>query len=126
MAQLEEVRKVMDEVNQLGTEDRAKHYHVVYNAVTYIQDIAQHLRRSAFAFESTQVIMEAIKSMEGNLILQDVKYLDRRTELYLTVSRIYEQGDYYQEASALLEAAIKSYKDLKAIHDLDQPVPHYV
>jgi hypothetical protein len=27
---------------------------------------------------------------------------------------------------SLLDVAIKNYKELKAIHDLDSPVPHYI
>lgn len=34
--------------------------------------------------------MEALKALEENLILADVKYLDKRTELYLFISKIYE------------------------------------
>jgi hypothetical protein len=37
-------------------------------------------------------LAEAIKSMEGNIILQDVKYLDKVTELYLKLAKIYEDG----------------------------------
>lgn len=64
--------------------------------------------------------------MEGNIVLQDVKFLDKITELYLKLAKIYEDGDNYQESVALLENGLKQYKDLKAIHELDQPVPHYV
>jgi hypothetical protein len=74
----------------MGVEDRAKNYHVAYNAINYILDISDHLRRTSFAFEASLVLVEAIKAMEGNLVLQDVKYLDKRTEIYLQVSRIYE------------------------------------
>lgn len=64
--------------------------------------------------------------MEGNIVLQDVKFLDKVTELYLKLARIYEDGENYQEAVSVLENALKQYKDLKAIHELDQPVPNYI
>lgn len=64
--------------------------------------------------------------MEGNIILQDVKYLEKISELYLKLARIYEDGENYQEAVAVLENALKQYKDLKAIHELDQPVPSHI
>jgi hypothetical protein len=40
--------------------------------------------------------VEGIRSMEENIILSDAKYLDKRTELYLKVSKIYEEWENYQ------------------------------
>ena len=64
--------------------------------------------------------------MQQNLILNDVKYLDKRTEIYLKMSKIYEEWENYQEAVSLLDNAIKSYKNIKAIHEQDPPVPAYI
>ena len=74
------------------------------------------MRKTNFAFEASLILAEAIKSMEGNIVLQDVKFLDKITELYLKLAKIYEDGDNYQESVALLENGLKQYKDLKAIH----------
>lgn len=41
-------------------------------------------------------MVEGIRSMEENIILSDVKYLDKRTELYLKVTKIYEEWENYQ------------------------------
>jgi len=73
----------------MKVEERAKQYHVTYNAINYILDISEHIRKTNFSFEIISIYLEAIKSMEENLILNDVKYLDKRTELYLKVSKIY-------------------------------------
>lgn len=86
----------------MNVEDRAKNYHVVYNAVTYITEIASVIRKSNYAFESIQFLLDAIVAMESNLILQYYKYSDKRTQIYLHVCRIYEEEDYYQQALALL------------------------
>ena len=64
--------------------------------------------------------------MQENFILNDVKYLEKRTELYLKTSKIYEEWQYYQEAVNILDAAIKSYKNIKVLHEQDPPVPGYV
>ena len=64
--------------------------------------------------------------MEQNVILSDIKYLDKRTQIYLKTSKIYEEWEYYQQAGILLDNAIKSYKALKALHEQDSPVPAYI
>jgi hypothetical protein len=66
-------------VNSWKVEERAKNYHVTYNAVNYILDISEHLRKTNFSFEASLILAEAIKSMDGNIILQDVKFLDKIT-----------------------------------------------
>jgi hypothetical protein len=126
IALLEQIKNVLKEVNGFSVEERAKNYFITYNAVNYILEISGHLRRTNFSFEASLILAEAIKSMEGNIILQDVKYLDKVTELYLKLAKIYEDGENYQEAVVILENGLKQYKDLKAIHDLDQPVPAYI
>jgi tetratricopeptide (TPR) repeat protein len=126
IALLEQIKNVLKEVNAFSVEERARNYFITYNAVNYILEISEHLRRTNFSFEASLILAEAIKSMEGNIILQDVKYLDKVTELYLKLAKIYEDGENYQEAVAVLENALKQYKDLKAIHELDQPVPAYI
>ena len=55
-----------------------------------------------------------------------MKYLDKRTELYLKMGKIYEEWENYQEAVALLDSAIKSYKNIKEIHEQDPPIPAYI
>lgn len=96
IALLEQIKNVLKEVNAFSVEERAKNYFITYNAVNYILEISEHLRRTNFSFETTLILAEAIKSMEGNIILQDVKYLDKVTELYLKLAKIYEDGENYQ------------------------------
>ena len=99
---------------------------MAYNAINYIVDISEYLRKTNFSFEILSALAEGIRTMEDNLILNDVKYLDKRTELYLKMAKIYESWENYQEAVALLEAAIKAYRNIKAVHEQDPPVPSYI
>jgi tetratricopeptide (TPR) repeat protein len=126
LALLEQLRQVLAALNALKAEERARHYHVAYNAVTYILDVGEHLRRTNFSFELLPLLAEAVRAMEENLILSDVKYLDKRTELYIKLARIYEEWEHYPEAVALLDSAAKSYKALRAIHEQDPPVPSHI
>lgn len=96
IALLEQIKNVLKEVNAFSVEERARNYFITYNAVNYILEISEHLRRTNFSFEASLILAEAIKSMEGNIILQDVKYLDKVTELYLKLAKIYEDGENYQ------------------------------
>lgn len=96
LALLEQLRSVLTTVNAMKTEERARHYHITYNAISYILDISEYLRKTNFSFEIIAILAEAIKAMEENVILCDVKYLDRRTELYLKVAKIYEEWENYQ------------------------------
>lgn len=62
---------------------RAEAYHLTYNAIVYTLDICRLLRKSEYSFEAIEYLMVAVTAMEANLILQDAKYLDMRTKLYL-------------------------------------------
>ena len=70
--------------------------------------------------------MECILAIEGNIILQDVKYLDKRTRIYLDICQIYEENECCEPAVSLLESAITKYKNLKATHEMDPPIPLYI
>ena len=80
----------------MKVEERARQYHVAYNAINYILDISEYLRKTNFSFEIISVLAEGVRSMEQNLILNDVKYLDKRTEIYLKMGKIYEEWENYQ------------------------------
>ena len=64
--------------------------------------------------------------MEANIILQDVKYLELRTKLYIDICHIYEENEYLEPAIALLDSALAKYKELREIHEMDPPVPKHV
>jgi hypothetical protein len=63
IALLEQIKNVLKEVNAFSVEDRAKNYFITYNAVNYILDISEHLRRTNFSFETSLILAETIKSM---------------------------------------------------------------
>ncbi len=54
--------------------------------------------------------------------MADIKYMDKRTQLYLFLCKIYEEGEYYQPILLLLDGAIKKYEELRKIYELDPPV----
>ena len=87
---IHDIQKIISEVNDLPVDERTKFFNITYNAIVYIIDIASFLRRSNYSFEVVKEILDAILAMEANIILQDVKYLDLRTKLYLDICHIYE------------------------------------
>ena len=54
--------------------------------------------------------MDCVISLEANIILQDVKYLDKRSKIYLDICHIYEENEYLEPAIALLDSALLKYK----------------
>jgi len=54
---LEQLKAILNSVNSMNVEDRAKNYHVTYNAINYILDISENLRRTNFAFDASQVLV---------------------------------------------------------------------
>lgn len=70
--------------------------------------------------------MDCILAVESNLVLADIKYIDKRTQLYLFLSKVYEEAEYYQPILLLLDGAIKKYEELRKIYELDPPVEKYV
>ena len=45
--------------------------------------VKEEPKLAEYSFEGIKYLLDCIGAMEGNLILQDVKYLDRRTRIYL-------------------------------------------
>ncbi len=54
--------------------------------------------------------MDCLLAIESNLVLADIKYIDKRTQLYLFLCKVYEEMEYYQPALLLLDGAIKKYE----------------
>ena len=71
-------------------------------------------------------MLYAILSLEANLILQDAKYLDLRTKLYIEVAKLYEEQDALNAATSLLSTGIEKLNDLMSLHELDPPVPDHI
>ena len=101
-------------------EERARQYHNAFNGLNYLLELSESLRKTNFSFEVLPILAEGVKTMEENLILNDVKYLDKRSELYLKMGKIYEEWEHYPEAVALLDQGIKAYKAIKGMHEQDQ------
>lgn len=105
-----DIKAILANVNQMSIEDRAKHFNLTYNAVVYISDIASLLRKSNYSFETIKHLTDCALAMEANIILQDVKYLDKRTKIYLDICHIYEENECLEPAIAILDSAIQKYK----------------
>jgi hypothetical protein len=86
---LSRINEILLHTNSLGVEERAKVFNITYNAVTYSSDVASIIRKSNYSFEVIKPLRNCIYALENNLILQDVKYLDKRTRLYLDICQIY-------------------------------------
>lgn len=82
----------MDQLN-LGTfDDKIKNYYLTYNATIYLFDLSRFLRKSFFSAMTINYLAAAIVSLEGNIILQQVKYLEWRVKLYIELAHIYEES----------------------------------
>jgi hypothetical protein len=123
---IEDIKTIITMLNQLSVEERATHFNVTYNAVVYISDMAALLRKSSYSFETIKALIDCILAMENNIVLQDAKYLDKRTNLYLDICHIYEENEYPEAAATLLETAVNNYKELRTIHLMDPPVPEHI
>lgn len=64
------------------------------------------MKKGEFVYETLDFLLQAIIALEANLILQDAKYLDLRTKLYIEVARIYESQEALNAAITLLTSAI--------------------
>lgn len=123
---LGELRQLLEKHNADTVQRRAETYHLAYNAIMYTLDVCKLLRRSEYAFESIEFLFVAVAAMEANLILQDAKYLDLRTKLYLELAHLYEEQDALQAATNILQTAIEKISELSAVHEADPPVPEHV
>jgi hypothetical protein len=76
----------------LGTfDEKLKTYYLTYNATIYIMDICQMLRKSVFASLTIDYLAYSIVSLEGNILLIAVKYLEWRVKFYLELAHVYEE-----------------------------------
>lgn len=66
---------------------------MTYNTTIYLFDLCRLLRKSVFSNLTLEYIAYAIISLEGDIILLGVKYLDWRVKLYIELAHIYEELD---------------------------------
>lgn len=103
---LMDIQKVLEDINLLPVNERLENYFHTYNGVLFVLDITQALKSTEFSFEAIDSLLIAIISLEGNLILQDAKYLDMRTKLYLEAAKLYEEQEAFSSAITMLTAGV--------------------
>lgn len=114
---------MLEKHNSDSVQHRAETYHLAYNAVVYMLDVCRLLRKSEYSFEAIEYLLVAVSAMEANLILQDAKYLDMRTKLYIELAHLYEEQEALAPAVNILQIAVEKLAELAAVHEADPPVP---
>jgi hypothetical protein len=122
---LETLKEALTYLNNQNTENKEKLYYLTYNGTIYIFEICRVLRRSVYSSLTIQYIAYSILSMEKNLNLLGVKFLDWRVKLYIELAHIYEECDSYKAAGKAIETAISKVNELKELEESDPPVPEH-
>ena len=111
----------------LGTfQDKQKNYYLTYNASVYIFDICRFLRRSYYTSQAILYLAQAIVSMEGNLILLSVKYLEWRVKLYLELAACYQEVGGLSAAGRVIENCLKKIQECRELEEKDPPIPDFM
>lgn len=111
----------------LGTfEDKVQNYYLLYNATIYMFDICRVLRKSVYQSVIIEYLAYCIASMEGNLTLLSVKYLDWRMKLYVELSNVYYSLQSPQCALRCIELGQGKLQELRDIEEVDPPLPDYI
>jgi len=91
----------------MGTfDDKTKTYYLIYNATIYLFDLCRFLRKSVYSSLTIDFLASAIVSLEGNIILQSVKYLEWRIKMYIELSHVYEECGSINAASKVIDRCI--------------------
>jgi len=88
---LDDLKNLLALLNLGKIEDKKVNYYLTYNATIYLLDLCKYLRQSVFSVLATDYIAYAIISLESNIILLGIKYLDWRVKLYIELAHIYEE-----------------------------------
>lgn len=111
----------------MGTfDDKTKNYYLTYNATIYLFDMCRYLRKSVYSSIAIDYLASAIVSLEGNIVLQTIKYLEWRVKLYIELAHIYEEIGSLQAASKTLERCHKKILKAQELEQKDPPVPDYM
>ncbi len=123
---LDTLKEALTHLNNQNTENKEKLYYLTYNGTIYIFEICRALRKSVYSSLTIQHIAYCILSMEKNLNLLGVKFLDWRVKLYIELAHIYEECDSYKASGKAIETAISKVNELKELEESDSPVPEHV
>ena len=123
---LDLLKEALDNCNQMNSDNKEKLYYLTYNGTIYMYDICKSLRKSVYSSLAIQYIAYAILSLESNISLLGVKFLDWRIKLYIELAHIYEECESFKAASKAIEVAMQKVTELKSLEESDPPVPEYI
>ena len=73
-----------------------------------------------------EYLAQAIVSMEGNVILISVKYLEWRIKFYIELAHVYEEIGAIASASKTVERCLIKIQEAKELEEKDPPLPDYI
>lgn len=123
---LDKLKTALTYLNQQNTEFKEKNYFLTYNGTIYIFEVCQALRKSVYSVLTLQHLAYSVLSMETNLNLLGVKFLDWRVKLYIEIAHVYDQAESYKASAKTIDTAIQKVNELKEIEENDTPVPEHV
>jgi hypothetical protein len=89
-------------------------------------DICSFLRKSVYSALCIDYLAYVIISLEANIILTSVKYIEWRIKIYIELMHTYEECGSISAASKTIEMALAKLSDAKALEEADPPLPDYM
>jgi hypothetical protein len=120
------LKDALEYINISTPLDKETNYYLTYNGTIYISDICQNLKRSVYSLLAIDFLAFCLNSIEMNIVLLGIKYLDWRIKLYLELAHSYEENDSLSAALKVIEAAIEKVNQLKELEESDAPVPEHI
>lgn len=91
-----------------------------------MMDICAFLRKSVYSALCIDYLAYCIVSLEGNIILSAVKYIEWRIKIYIELAHIYAECGSISAAAKTIELALVKVQDAKALEEKDPPLPDYM
>lgn len=120
---LNRIKAIGSEINRMTEATRERLYYLTYNATIMCFRICQKLRQAGFAKEATLFLAFNVLSLDNNLILTTVKYLDWRVLNYVELARAYADIKAFKAALKVISYGITKVLYSKKIEEQDPPVP---
>jgi len=123
---LDKLQTALTYLNQQNSEFKERSYYLTYNGTIYVFEVCRALRKSVYSSLTLQYLAYSILSLEANLNLLGVKFLDWRVKLYIELAHIYDQAESYKASAKTIDTAIQKVNELKTIEESDPPIPEHV
>ena len=105
---------------------KEKLYYVILNLSIVVYGYCHKMRNSRFSIHCTKYLIWIITLIENNIVLSNVKYSKWRVKLYSELAFAYEDYNAYKSAYKVIIQAISKINELKAIEELQGPLPSYL